>query len=135
MWSIHAGTSASVLCVRDVRGHEINRFGVAECVAENGRLRVVGLVEKPAPSAVASRLAVFGRYIVTEPVLEALSELSSASDVELQLTDGFAAVLGREPAVFALKFADDFYDCGTPEAYARSVARYMRRTGESRRRC
>jgi UTP--glucose-1-phosphate uridylyltransferase len=122
-----AATGAATLCVRQVAPEDANRFGIADCeVDAGGRLRVRGLVEKPAPGTTRSTWAVFGRYIVTEPVLEALARRPDRQ-AELQLTDGLAAVVDHEPGVFAVPFDGEMYDAGSPGEYARSVARYRLR--------
>ncbi|HSR25598.1 MAG TPA: hypothetical protein VLW53_18735, partial [Candidatus Eisenbacteria bacterium] len=69
-------------------------------------------------------LAVFGRYVVTAPVLDALARMQARRGDELQLTSGLAAGLSCPPGVFAVRFDGEFFDGGTPEDYARSTARY-----------
>jgi UTP--glucose-1-phosphate uridylyltransferase len=117
-------TGAGALCVRPVPIEEISRFGIAVCAPEWGRLRVRRLIEKPAAAVDGSTLAVFGRYIVTSPVIAALEARLDRVDGELHLIDGFAAVLGESPGVRAVHFSGESYDCGTPMEYARSAARY-----------
>jgi UTP--glucose-1-phosphate uridylyltransferase len=116
-------TGAAVLCVRRVPADQTSRFGIAECEMDSqDRLRVRSLVEKPARTA--STWAIFGRYMVTDQVLGALARPHSRGS-ELQLTDGLAAVVDKEPGVFAVVFQDDMFDAGTPEEYARSLARFV----------
>jgi UTP--glucose-1-phosphate uridylyltransferase len=122
--ALQAATGAATLCVRQVAREDVNRFGIADCeVDAGGRLRVRGLVEKPALGTARSTWAIFGRYIVTDAVLHALASRASRQ-AELQLTDGFAAVVDHDPGVFAVAFDGELYDAGTPREYARSVARY-----------
>ncbi len=122
--ALHAATGAAVLCVRPVPPEETARFGIADCALDaEGRLRVRSMVEKPPPGTSRSTWAIFGRYVVTEPVLEALSA-QAGSGGELQLTDGFAAVLDDQPGVYAIAFRGELYDAGTPAEYARSVSRF-----------
>jgi UTP--glucose-1-phosphate uridylyltransferase len=117
-------TGAACLCVRPICPDHAHRFGIAVCESIQGRLCVTKLVEKPAPGTVRSTLSIFGRYVVTGAVLDALEGLQSGSQAELQLTDGFAAAVGRPPGVLAVQFTAEFFDSGTPEEYARSMARY-----------
>jgi UTP--glucose-1-phosphate uridylyltransferase len=116
---------SACFCVRPVGADQVHRFGIAVCEAADDRLYVRQLVEKPRPGTVRSRLSVFGRYVVTGTVLDALEELAGGASAELQLTDGFAAVVGRAPGVLAALFTAEFFDNGTPEEYARSLARYV----------
>jgi UTP-glucose-1-phosphate uridylyltransferase len=95
-----------------------SRFGVAECEGD----RVVRLIEKPPAGTTASNLAIFGRYVVTEPVVAALA--ASRADGELELTYGFAAALESEPGVRAVEFGGVIHDCGTPESYESALATF-----------
>jgi UTP--glucose-1-phosphate uridylyltransferase len=82
------------------------------------------LVEKPPPGTAPSDLSIFGRYIVTRPVVEALAALRNSKPGELQLTDGFAEEVERRPGVMGVLFSGRVYDNGTAEEYRRSIARY-----------
>lgn len=122
--SLHAATGAPAFCVRRVPLEETPRFGIADCVPDaEGRLLVRSMVEKPQPGKAPSNWAIFGRYIVTDAVLDALAARAT-SHAELQLTDGFAAVLDHPPGVYAIPFEGEMYDSGTPAEYARSVSRF-----------
>lgn len=129
--ALQHAAGAGTFCVRTFPPSDSGRFGIAECQDENGHLRVRGLIEKPSSEGRDSAYRVFGRYIVTAPILEALEAQLNAptTGAEIQLTDGFAACLDRAGGVFAVEFAGDFFDCGTPVEYAKSVARYP--TGSS----
>jgi UTP--glucose-1-phosphate uridylyltransferase len=124
---LNGATGASTLCVRAFPAAESGRFGVAVCERQGSAFRVRGLVEKPAWGTVDSAYRVFGRYVVTAPVVEALQVRLRRTQGELQLTDGYSACIGRAPGVYAVEFTDDFFDCGTPAAYARSVTAYAAR--------
>ena len=124
LFGLHQASGAACLCVRSVSPEEAHRFGVAVCEQSGSGMRVQRLVEKPRPGSVPSRLAIFGRYVVTADVLDALERLRSRWYAELQLTDGFAAVLDRPPGVLAVPFTAEFFDSGTPADYARSITRY-----------
>jgi UTP--glucose-1-phosphate uridylyltransferase len=106
---------AATLCVRQVPMETTNRFGIVDCDGDV----VLGLVEKPAPGTNASNLAIFGRYVVTAPVIAGLR--AHVTEGELELTSGFAAALGAEPGVRAVGFKGRSYDCGTPTTYASSI--------------
>lgn len=115
---LHRRDGAAALCVRVVPFDQTSRFGIAECDGD----RVIGLVEKPRPGTSASNLAIFGRYVVTDAVIEGLRGLRPKG--ELELTDGFGAAVSVSPGVRAVRFDDEIYDCGTPDAYAASMSRF-----------
>ena len=116
--ALHRQDGAAALCVRPVPIETTSRFGIAECERD----RVVGLVEKPLPGATTSNLAIFGRYVVTEAVVAGLR--AWGGDGEAELTFGFAAALQAPPGVRAVRFEGETYDCGTPQEYASSLARF-----------
>jgi UTP--glucose-1-phosphate uridylyltransferase len=106
---------------------QTHRFGIVESRQDHGRLRVTRLVEKPLPGTAPSNLSIFGRYLVTPPVLAALARLGRRkSREELELTDGFMGVLDDHP-IFAVRFTGEVFDCGTLDQYSQSLVRYMAR--------
>ena len=115
---LHRESGAATLCVRPVPIETTDRFGIAECDED----RVVKLVEKPAPGTSSSNLAIFGRYVVTKPVADALRELQL--DGEVELTYGFASAIRTPAGVRAITFSGLSYDCGTPAEYASSTASF-----------
>jgi UTP--glucose-1-phosphate uridylyltransferase len=116
--ALHHEYGAATLCVRPVPWNSTHRFGIAEC---DGEL-VVGLVEKPPQGAATSNLAIFGRYVVTEPVIAGLRTRRTSG--ELELTYGFAAAINTPPGVRVVRFSGEIYDCGTPDTYASSLERF-----------
>jgi UTP-glucose-1-phosphate uridylyltransferase len=115
---LHRQTGAAALCVRVVPSDTTSRFGIAECSGD----RVISLVEKPPQGTSRSNLAVFGRYLVTEPVIAGLRHSKVPGEVEL--TFGFSAAIDQGPGVAAVRFQGEIYDCGTPAEYASSISRF-----------
>lgn len=126
--SLWKKTALPVLSLRRVDAAEASRFGIAVCEPAASHLRVRRLVEKPPPGLVLSNLRIFGRYIVTRPVLEALEDRLLTTKGELQLTDGYAAVLDR-PGVVGIEVSAEYFDCGTPADFASSTTRYAQLAG------
>jgi UTP--glucose-1-phosphate uridylyltransferase len=109
---------AATLCVRSVPHETTSRFGIAECDQD----RVVHLVEKPPSGTTDSNLAIFGRYVVTEPVITGLR--APRTGAEAELTHGFEHAIQAPPGVRAVRFQSEIYDCGTPAEYSASQARF-----------
>jgi UTP--glucose-1-phosphate uridylyltransferase len=130
--SLNDATGAATLCVRQVDPSQTGRFGIAACSEVDGRLRVTGLIEKPIPMDAPSDLAVFGRYVVTKAVIDALESLFRRADPlrELHLTHGFHLASGAAPGVLAVHFKGHIFDAGTPDEYALSQARFVRSSGD-----
>ena len=115
---LHRRSGAAALCVRVVPSDSTSRFGIAECSGD----KVIALVEKPPQGTSRSNLAVFGRYLVTAPVIEGLRH--SKIPGEMELTYGFAAAIDQSPGVVGVRFQGEIYDCGTPPEYASSISRF-----------
>ncbi|HEX6548724.1 MAG TPA: sugar phosphate nucleotidyltransferase [Candidatus Dormibacteraeota bacterium] len=122
--ALRSDESTPGLCFRTVPPGETHRFGI-------GRVRlgmVQELVEKPPPGTAPSQLAIFGRYWATAAVVEALLRRAAAGELgELELTYGFASLAAQGSPVRAVMFAAEIFDCGTPEAYLESQARWYAR--------
>jgi UTP--glucose-1-phosphate uridylyltransferase len=91
--------------------------------------RVRGIVEKPAPEAAPSTLAVVGRYILTPPIFDHLRAVRPGAGGEIQLTDGIASML-EEEAVLAYPFKGTRYDCGTKLGYLKATIALARKHPE-----
>ena len=112
---------ASVLGVQEVPRDQTGSYGIV--IAESMRARlawVKGIVEKPAPAAAPSNLAVIGRYVLTPAIFEHLARVRPGAGGEIQLTDGIAALLGEE-RVLAYRFEGVRYDCGSKLGYLQAT--------------
>ena len=107
----------TVLAVQDVPREHTRRYGVVDVhgvvdtVAE-----VFGMVEKPMPEVAPSTLAVAGRYILTPAVFESIRRQTHGAGGEIQLTDGIAALIGKEK-VYAYRYEGQRYDCGSKSGF------------------
>ena len=117
----HADTGATVLAVRRVSEDQISRYGIIATGTSNGRTHeVVDLVEKPELSQAPSDLAIFGRYVLTPDVFEALGETEPGMGKEIQLTDAVRRTVRKGQVVMAYEFEGDYYDTGTVPGYLRA---------------
>ena len=121
MVAAHAESERSVLALMEVTGAEISLYGCAgvEPVAEN-LVRILDIVEKPAPDVARSNLAVIGRYVFTPAIFDALDRVTPGVGGELQLTDAIALLLAEED-VFGYTFAGGRFDAGNKLDYLRAV--------------
>ncbi|MCZ8251098.1 MAG: UTP--glucose-1-phosphate uridylyltransferase GalU [Hylemonella sp.] len=107
----------SVLAVQEVPQDQVRRYGiVAGTPAGERLLQIERMVEKPAPEAAPSRLAVAGRYILTPAVFEQIRQQPRGAGGEIQLTDGIAGLLKHE-AAYAYTYTGKRYDCGSKEGF------------------
>ncbi len=102
----------NIVCAQDVPRERTASYGIVTPGAQDGALTEVrGLVEKPKPEEAPSALGVVGRYILQPEVMEILGRIGRGTGGEIQLTDGMAALIGRQP-FHAFTFAGERHDCG-----------------------
>jgi len=113
MTDLHNQHQCSILAVQEVPKEETQRYGIVKGVKYAERLLDVSdFVEKPKPEVAPSNLAVAGRYILTPAVFDHIREQPKGAGGEIQLTDGIAALLGKEK-VLAYSYIGQRYDCGS----------------------
>jgi UTP--glucose-1-phosphate uridylyltransferase len=121
MAQTYAARGGSVLGVEEVPKKDTDKYGIVETEAGDGTVsRIKGIVEKPKPEVAQSTLAVVGRYILTPALLQELERVGQGAGGEIQLTDGIARLLQREP-VFAHRFTGRRYDCGNKLGYLQAT--------------
>ena len=104
----------SMVATMEVAEEATKNYGVLEPAEGHGKLiRARGLVEKPAPEAAPSRLAVIGRYILAPEVMHALSQKKKGAGGEIQLTDAIAEQAAKGRHVYGFQFDGQRYDCGS----------------------
>lgn len=111
----------TVLAVQDVPRADTRRYGVVDVHGVDQALaEVFAMVEKPAPEVAPSTLAVAGRYILTPAVFESVRRQPRGAGGEIQLTDGIAALIGKEK-VQAFRYQGTRYDCGSKEGFLQAT--------------
>jgi len=115
----------SVLGVQNVPKQDTDKYGIVtleQTVAPRiGKMS--GIVEKPKPDKAASTLAVVGRYLLTAAIFDDLAKIGKGAGGEIQLTDGIARLMQREP-VYAFEFEGKRYDCGSKLGYLQATVEY-----------
>lgn len=125
MVDVFAAHGGSVLGVQNVPKHETDRYGIVTLDQKIApRLgKISHIVEKPKPEKAASTLAVVGRYLLTASVFDDLAKIGKGAGGEIQLTDGIARLMQREP-VYAFEFEGKRYDCGSKLGYLQATVEY-----------
>lgn len=122
VFSTHGG---SVLGVQTVPKQETDKYGIVtleqEIVKRVGRISHI--VEKPKPDKAESTLAVVGRYLLAGSIFDDLAKIGKGAGGEIQLTDGIARLMRREP-VYAFEFEGKRYDCGNKLGYLQATVEY-----------
>lgn len=109
---IYEREGASVVGVMEVPAEDSSKYGMVGGKMLNPRLmHVERLVEKPAPTASPSRLAIPGRYVLSPRIFDCLRETKPGKGGEIQLTDGLQLLAQREK-LYAYVFDGTRYDTG-----------------------
>lgn len=104
-------TGGTIIGVQRCDGDDIVKYGVADIASSEGRLhRLNGIVEKPPLTALPSRLACYGRYILHN-IYHYIERIGKGKGGEYQLTDALMLECKEEP-VYAYDFEGTRYDMG-----------------------
>ena len=130
MAEVFAREGRSVLGVQEVPRSQTKSYGIVRSTRINDRLESVeGIVEKPAPEAAPSTLAVIGRYMLTPRIFHHLERATPGAGGEIQLTDAIASLLGEE-RILAYRFRGTRYDCGSKLGYLQATVALGRKHPE-----
>lgn len=115
----------SVLGVQNVPAQHTDKYGIVslerKVSARVGKLSHI--VEKPKPANAPSNLAVVGRYLLAGSIFEDLARIGAGAGGEIQLTDGIARLMLRQP-VYSYEFEGKRYDCGNKLGYLQATVEY-----------
>jgi UTP--glucose-1-phosphate uridylyltransferase len=104
----------SAIAVKRVPRADVNRYGIVDVNGDGdvgSAWRVRSVIEKPHPDIAPSDLAVIGRYVLDEEVLERLQGALPTLNGEIQLTDSIATTC-RSAGVTAVRYDGRRFDCG-----------------------
>ena len=124
MADVAQASGASVIATQDVPRNQTGSYGIVATDDFNERQgRITAIVEKPAPEAAPSTLAVVGRYILSPRIFDLLEATPPGAGGEIQLTDAISMLLQEQP-VLAYRFQGTRFDCGTHIGLVEATIRY-----------
>ncbi|MBU9174385.1 UTP--glucose-1-phosphate uridylyltransferase GalU [Burkholderia gladioli] len=121
---------SSVVGVETIKRAQSASYGVVD-----GRLwgdnviKLLGIVEKPAPADAPSNFGVVGRYVLMPTIFEHIRALRPGAGGELQLTDALQSLLAEEQ-VLAYRYAGERFDCGSKLGYLKATVEFALRHPE-----
>jgi UTP--glucose-1-phosphate uridylyltransferase len=121
--AVEAGADAAV-AVQEVAASDVQRYGIVVPVGQPAAdpFAIAAVVEKPAPHAAPSRLAVAGRYVVAPALLDALRDTAPGAGGEVELADALAK-LERVVGV-PLQPGEERHDVGNIPGYCAAFVEY-----------
>jgi UTP--glucose-1-phosphate uridylyltransferase len=125
MADVHARYGGSILGVQTVPKSDTDKYGIVSLERQvEPRVGLMShIVEKPKPDKAASTLAVVGRYLLSASIFDDLAKIGKGAGGEIQLTDGIARLMQREP-VYAFEFEGKRYDCGSKLGYLQATVEF-----------
>lgn len=115
---------ASVVGVQTVAPEDVDKYGIVEpslSSKSNGRrVKLAGMVEKPAIDQAPSNMAVLGRYVLTPDIFDLLETQEAGKGGEIQLTDAIVRLMEVQ-AVYAYDFEGTRYDVGDKFGFVKAT--------------
>ncbi|MBW2291216.1 MAG: NTP transferase domain-containing protein [Deltaproteobacteria bacterium] len=106
-----AHTPAAVVAVQEVPDEMTSAYGIVAPKPGTDPMEMDSIIEKPSPAEAPSRLAQFGRFVLSYKVVEILEQTAVGKGNELWLTDAIAR-LCREDRVLVQKVEGTWYTTG-----------------------
>jgi UTP--glucose-1-phosphate uridylyltransferase len=126
MMAVYEKHGGNVIAVEDVPRSETDKYGIVDVGGAKGAVASIkALVEKPEPKKAPSTLSVVGRYILQPEIFKHLSKTKKGAGGEIQLTDGMAALIGKQP-FHAARFKGKSHDCGSRLGFLEANLAFMR---------
>ena len=76
-----------------------------------------------APQVAPSNLSIIGRYVLMPEVIAHLARMERGAGNEVQLTDGMARLIGKQP-FHGLRYEGQRFDCGDKIGYLEAQIAY-----------
>lgn len=116
--------NTGIIAVQTIPMEDTDKYGIVQVKPIDERIsKIQTIVEKPAPHAAPSNLAVVGRYILPSEIMGILERTERGAGAEIQLTDAIARLLERQQ-VLAYEFEGTRYDCGSKIGYLEATIDY-----------
>ena len=113
-------TGIGQVMVETVESDRVDNYGIADLGDKTTEpfksVKLKGLVEKPTPADAPSNLAVLGRYILPNSVLDLLENTGVGIGGEIQLTDALDELLKSE-GLNAFETDAATFDCGNKQGF------------------
>jgi UTP--glucose-1-phosphate uridylyltransferase len=121
MIEVFERTGSAVIAVQKVPLEQISSYGsIAPEPVEEDLVKVLDMVEKPAPDDAPSDLGSRGRYVFPPHIFDIIEHTQPGVGDEIQLTDAIKTLAQKEP-VYAYIHSGPMYDVGQKLDYLRAT--------------
>lgn len=104
--------------------HKYGVFDLGEWHKDQRTFRAKGIVEKPESGKAPSTMAVFGRYILDNGIMQRLEHTPKGNAGEIQLTDAIAASIREGVPTYGHLCEGRRFDCGSKEGFIQANVAY-----------
>ncbi|MBT9383895.1 UTP--glucose-1-phosphate uridylyltransferase GalU [Pseudooceanicola sp. CBS1P-1] len=116
---------ASMVAAMEVPADKAKSYGVLDIAEDKGDVvKVKGMVEKPKAGTQPSNLAVIGRYVLQNSVMQNLDQLKTGAGGEIQLTDAIADEISAGRKVHGFRFKGQRFDCGSKAGFLQATVSF-----------
>ncbi|HSB08099.1 MAG TPA: sugar phosphate nucleotidyltransferase [Blastocatellia bacterium] len=121
----HNRTGALVAGVQEVAWEDVVRYGIAQLKPGGAEGELDDVVEKPSREEARSNLAMFGRFLLSDSIIQILTEIPRGKADELWLTDALREYLRRGGRLVAEPVVDgEWLTIGDPVNYLLTSIEY-----------
>ena len=130
MISLFDEVHESIVAIQRVPKDQASNYGIIEGQPYKKRTyKIDRMVEKPAPGATDSDMAIIGRYILRPEIFSLLEKTEPGHGGEIQLTDALLK-LSRQRAMYAYEFEGTRFDAGDKLGYLKAIIAFGLRHSE-----
>ncbi|MCI5221236.1 MAG: UTP--glucose-1-phosphate uridylyltransferase [Candidatus Electrothrix sp. AR4] len=122
MIDLYNQVNESIVAVQRVPMEQTCQYGIVEGTETefDRTFKVNRMVEKPAPGACESDMAIIGRYLLMPDIFDILDTTTPGHGGEIQLTDALQALSNRR-SMYAYEFKGKRYDAGDKLGYLKAI--------------
>src|SRR5262245_56191317 len=121
----HNSTGALVVGTQQVAWEDVVRYGIAQIKEGSVEQELEDVVEKPSLAEARSNLAMFGRFLLSDDIIQILTEIPYGKANELWLTDAVREYVKRGGRVVTESVVNgEWLTIGDPVNYLRTVIEY-----------
>jgi UTP--glucose-1-phosphate uridylyltransferase len=129
----HDRTGALVAGTQEVAWEDVVRYGIAQIEEQDGESLISDVIEKPAREEASSNLAMFGRFLLSEEIIQILGKVPLGKSNELWLTDAVREFIRSGGRLVAEKVSDgEWLTIGDPINYLKTLMEYALSDAEIR---
>ncbi len=130
MISLFDEVHESIVAIQRVPKDQTSNYGIIEGQPYKKRTyKIDRMVEKPAPGATDSDMAIIGRYILRPEIFSLLEKTEPGHGGEIQLTDALLE-LSRQRGMYAYEFEGTRFDAGDKLGYLKAIIAFGLRHSE-----